>query len=165
MKKLLFIFLLIPNTVSASYLAPETTLNIPIAFNALVPTEESSLYIPPPEEEKTPISDFNESENGLNTPLELIIKYFPQEVVPHIYQVFKCESGLKQTNSKGEVITSHTNDKGIAQIHLPLWYEKSLEMGLDIINSMEDNIIIASYIYEHHGGLRNWVCWSKIKAL
>ena len=57
-----------------------------------------------------------------------------------------------------------TDDVGACQISVHYWGGKSMEMGLDIINSIEDNITMAKYIYdEDENGLTPWKwsesCW------
>jgi hypothetical protein len=75
--------------------------------------------------------------------------------------VLNCESGLKQFESDGTVVLSPTMDVGIAQINLKSWLKKSQLMGLDIINSEEDNLTMAKFIYDNYG-IGQWVCNSLI---
>jgi hypothetical protein len=72
-------------------------------------------------------------------------------------QIAKCESGMRQFDSAGNTITSHTNDSGLFQINNRAWDKKALELGLDYKNSEDDNIEMAKYILEHQG-INAWVC-------
>lgn len=71
--------------------------------------------------------------------------------------VFRCESGLKQFNEDGTTVISPTMDVGIAQINLKAHLLNSQKMGLDIINSEEDNLTYARYLYGLYGETP-WVC-------
>ncbi len=75
--------------------------------------------------------------------------------------VAKCESGLKQFNSKGEVIVSPTKDFGLMQINQLVWDDKAKELGLDYKNNLEDNLKMARHIYEVQGKTA-WVCYTKL---
>ena len=82
-----------------------------------------------------------------------LLNAFPKRML----DVFRCESGLKQFESDGTVVLSPTLDVGIAQINLKTWLKKSQLMGLDIINSQEDNLKMAKWIYDNVGE-QAWVC-------
>ena len=79
-------------------------------------------------------------------------KFLPKKAV--LVAVSRCESGSKQFNDDGSVVT-HKNKNGttdygefqINSIHLP----ESEKLGLDIINSKEDNVIFADYLYDKYG--------------
>jgi len=94
------------------------------------------------------------------TPSELVDFYFKEDA-DRMKKVFACESGLKQFDLKGNVITSHTRDFGIAQINEKTWDKKSKEMGLDYKNNIQDNLKLAKYIYDVSGE-RAWVCSRKV---
>lgn len=72
-------------------------------------------------------------------------------------RIAKCESGMRQFDSEGNTITSHTNDSGLFQINNATWKKKAEELGLDYINSEDDNIKMAQYILEQQG-VGAWVC-------
>lgn len=94
-------------------------------------------------------------EGSFDANTALIKQYFPDNYEVMI-RIAYCESGMKQFDSKGNVIRSHTKDVGILQIHEPLWKEKSEELGYDIY-TLAGNVKMARYIY----GIQKesaWVC-------
>ncbi len=76
--------------------------------------------------------------------------------------VARCESGIRQFTSNGEVITSRTADRGLFQIN-PVHFKTAKSLGLDV-DTVEGNIIYAWYLYQMNG-LRDWSssksCWQK----
>lgn len=95
-----------------------------------------------------------------HTPEELVEFVFKEDA-DRMIDIFTCESGLRQFDSKGNVIKSYTNDYGIAQINFSTWDKKAKEMGLDYKGSMIDNLKMAKHIYEVSGE-NAWVCASKV---
>ena len=87
---------------------------------------------------------------------EMVLIYFGNDA-QRMKQIFTCESGMKQFDSKGNVIMSPTRDFGIAQINEKTWDRKAKELGLDYKGSMVDNLKMAKYIYTQSGH-RAWVC-------
>lgn len=92
---------------------------------------------------------------------ELIIqeihKTFPE--IPLMVKVAECESNFK-LDAKGP-----TNDQGLFQINYPSWNKKAKELGYpDYQVSLEDNLKMARYIYDHQG-ISAWNssrrCWGK----
>jgi hypothetical protein len=86
----------------------------------------------------------------------------PQSVEEKIEQAFGehadvmkrialCESGMKQHWDNGEPIISPTRDGGIFQINFSAHLETTKKMGLDVINSEDDNIAYAKYLFEQSG--------------
>lgn len=75
---------------------------------------------------------------------------------PRMVSVLTCESGLRQFDSKGNVLVSPTHDYGIAQIS-HVWLKEAKEKGFDIINSMKDNLSFAEIIYSRQG-IKGWTC-------
>lgn len=71
--------------------------------------------------------------------------------------VVKCESNFRQFDSDGTVLLSSTLDVGLFQINLKAHLKQSQKMGLDIINSMEDNYTYAKHLYDEQGETP-WVC-------
>ena len=75
-----------------------------------------------------------------------------------------CESGMRQHKDNGEPLISPTNDSGIFQINNFAHSKKVKELGLDVINSEDDNIAYAKFLFERNG-TRDWYmskhCWSK----
>lgn len=79
------------------------------------------------------------------------------EDADYMKRIATCESGMRQFDSEGNTITSHTNDSGLFQINNATWKKTAEELGLDYINSEDDNIEMAKYIYEQ-SGKGAWVC-------
>ena len=77
-----------------------------------------------------------------------------------LYEIAKCESGLRQFRSDGSVVRSHTNDVGILQINVPVWGREAQRLGYDIY-SLEGNIRMAHYVLKVQG-YSAWVCNRKI---
>lgn len=76
--------------------------------------------------------------------------------VPRMLDVIQCESGFRQFDSSGKTLKSNTSDYGtmqINQVHL----QEAKRLGLDIFNSVEDNIKMGRIIYESQG-LHAWTC-------
>ena len=94
------------------------------------------------------------------TATELVAFYFGKDA-KRMEQIFKCESGLRQFDTKGNVIMSYTRDFGLTQINEKTWDKKAKEMGLDYKGSMIDNIKMAKHIYDV-SGKNAWVCNRKV---
>lgn len=77
---------------------------------------------------------------------------------PEMMQVLNCESGFQEWDSNGHILTSKTNDVGIAQINVPTWGTKALELGYDLYTT-EGNLRMARYIYDN-AGIKSWVCYT-----
>lgn len=86
---------------------------------------------------------------------------FGDRLMPHFFAIAKCESTLRQWDSEGNVLLSGTGDAGILQVHLKTWLEKSREMGLNILDSWQDNIKMSKYIFDHQTATA-WTCRNKI---
>lgn len=69
--------------------------------------------------------------------------------------VVKCESDFKQFKN-GKVLTSPTSDYGIMQINW-IHLKEAERLGLDVKNSVDDNIKMGRIIYEKEG-INAWVC-------
>jgi hypothetical protein len=82
-----------------------------------------------------------------------LLKDFPKRMLA----IAKCESNLRQFNEDGTTVISPTMDVGIFQLNLKAHLRSSQKMGLDIINSEDDNIAYAKYLYDREGE-RPWVC-------
>ncbi len=63
----------------------------------------------------------------------------------------KCESGYRQFDSDGTILLSPTMDVGVGQINLKYHLKESQRMGLDIINSADDNLTFARHLYDEVG--------------
>lgn len=87
---------------------------------------------------------------------EMVAFYFGKDA-ERMMEIFTCESGMKQFDSKGNVIMSHTRDFGIAQINEKVWDKKAKELGLDYKGSMIDNLQMAKYILDRTSP-QAWVC-------
>ena len=84
---------------------------------------------------------------------ERVQKDFSKRMV----DIVKCESNFRQFDSDGTVLLSPTLDVGLFQINLKAHLKQSQKMGLDIINSMEDNYKFAKWLYDAQGE-SPWVC-------
>ena len=97
--------------------------------------------------------------------------YFDKVPVPlkdligddRLYEIAKCESGLRQYEENGDVLRGRVNPKdvGILQINEYYWLKKSKEMGIDIY-SLQGNIQMAHYILKVQG-YKAWMCWDTVK--
>jgi hypothetical protein len=67
-----------------------------------------------------------------------------------------CESGFNQFKPDGSPLVSRTSDVGVMQINQVHW-SRAKELGLDIFNSENDNIIMGKIILEEQG-LSAWTC-------
>lgn len=85
---------------------------------------------------------------------------------PIMEAIMKCESGGNQFEEDGSVLISKlgTDDRGLFQIHVPIWGEDIKKIGVDI-HTIEGNIIFAKHILEKQG-LTAWnpssKCWRPI---
>lgn len=84
--------------------------------------------------------------------------------VNHIMvKVASCESGLRQFNSDGSVLSGRVNplDKGIFQINEHYHLESSIKLGLDV-HTIDGNIAYARHLY-NTAGTTPWYlsepCW------
>lgn len=79
-----------------------------------------------------------------------------------LVQIAQCESGLRQFDDAGEVIANtKTHDYGIFQVHSS-HLKEAKSMGLDVVNSAQDNITYALYLYKTQGTspwLASKYCW------
>lgn len=82
------------------------------------------------------------------TVVDKIKATFPEE--PRMVDVLWCESKHKQFDSNGKPLMSKTKDLGVAQIHIIHW-KQAKELGLDIWNSIDDNLKMARLIYDMQG--------------
>ncbi len=73
--------------------------------------------------------------------------------------IVKCESRFRQFNEKGKPLMSPTSDVGIMQINQANW-KQAKKLGLDIFNSVDDNIKMGRYILKTQG-LKAWTCYSQ----
>lgn len=96
-----------------------------------------------------------------------IERTFDADVVPLAIVVAYCESGLKQFDADGKVLSGRIvpQDRGLFQINQTYHLAKSLEMGLDI-ETVEGNIAYAKYLYDTQG-FGPWsaskACWSPVE--
>ena len=77
--------------------------------------------------------------------------------LPVMVRIAGCESSFAQFDSDGDPLVSKTNDVGVLQINLDIWGTKASKKGLDIKNSIDDNMEMARYVYEQQG-LKAWTC-------
>ncbi len=71
-------------------------------------------------------------------------------------RILECESGMKQWDKNGSVLTSPTNDVGIGQINLKTWKDESIKRGYDIGQPV-DNLRF-SYLIWLKSGFKAWTC-------
>ena len=88
--------------------------------------------------------------------IEAVARYFP-DVFDEAIAVFKCESGISQFRKDGSVVTSPTNDYGLAQIN-KVHLRKAESLGQDVF-TMTGNLGFARYLYDLYGW-EPWVCKS-----
>lgn len=70
--------------------------------------------------------------------------------------VVQCESGFQQFK-EGAPLQSPTSDIGVMQINQVHWQEAE-KLGLDIFNSVDDNIKMGQIVLEKQG-LTAWSCY------
>lgn len=84
--------------------------------------------------------------------------------------VLKGESGHQHWwNSgpkKGQVVRGivDPDDTGVCQINMRYWGEESKRLGLDIVNSIEDNMKMCRHIYDTQG-ITAWVFYNNHIAM
>lgn len=82
---------------------------------------------------------------------------------PTALAISKCESGIRQFDKDGKVLSGIVNplDKGLFQINEHYHLATSIKMGLDI-HTVEGNIKYAKYLYSRNG-TNDWLaskgCW------
>lgn len=64
--------------------------------------------------------------------------------------VFHCESGLKQFDKNGNPKMSPTHDVGIGQVNQVHW-KRAKKLGLDVFNSVDDNLKMSKIVYDEQG--------------
>ena len=94
-----------------------------------------------------------------------LIRAFPEE--PRMVNVIWCESGHRQFGEDGKALRSPTSDIGVMQLNIVHW-KKARELGLDIFNSVDDNIKMGRIIYDTQG-IKAWMalkseCYKKISS-
>lgn len=95
-------------------------------------------------------------------PVELTIEERVEQTFndPRMVDVLRCESKLKQYEVRNDgrlvALISPTSDVGIAQINQVHW-KRAKELGLDIFNSIDDNLTMAKIIYDEQG-ISAWTC-------
>lgn len=76
--------------------------------------------------------------------------------VPRMMKVVQCESKFQQFDSNGKTLRSKTSDIGIGQINQVHW-KRAKSLGLDIWNSVDDNIKMMRIVYNEQG-ISAWSC-------
>lgn len=76
---------------------------------------------------------------------------------PRMLPVVKCESGFRQFKLDGNVLRSPTSDVGVMQINQVHW-KRAKSLGLDIFNSISDNIRMGRIIYDEQG-IKAWMAF------
>lgn len=89
-----------------------------------------------------------------------------QELGEEFVAIGYCESSLRQFNENGEVLISHSSDKGVLQINQIHW-ETAEKMGIDL-DTVDGNIAYAKYLKERNGK-NDWYqsahCWKPLLAM
>ncbi len=92
----------------------------------------------------------------------MIHQEFGSTTAPTMLKIAVCESRLRQYDSEGAVIKSHTDDVGIFQVN-PVWFGTLEKAGIDPLTS-EGNVKAARLIYDAQG-IKAWNsskhCWDK----
>lgn len=76
--------------------------------------------------------------------------------VPKMSSVILCESKFRQFTLNGKTLRSKTSDIGVMQINQVHWKEAE-SLGLDIWNSVDDNIKMGRIIFQKQG-IKAWTC-------
>lgn len=121
--------------------------------------EESSYSIDYPVEGHNALQSSGIAEASDIPPIStttLISQYLPPEMMP----VLNCESHFRQWDENGHILTSSTDDIGIAQINVKTWAKKAKELGYDIYTT-EGNLQMARYIL-NNAGIKSWSCYNLI---
>lgn len=84
--------------------------------------------------------------------------YLPADMMP----VINCESHFQQWDENGHILTSSTDDVGIAQINVKTWGAKASELGYDIYTT-EGNLKMAKYVLDTQGKTA-WVCYHLLNS-
>jgi len=92
------------------------------------------------------------------TPEEKIREAFKD--TPRMISIVKCESEFRQFVGTSTPLVSKTFDVGIMQINQVHW-KKAKELGLDIFNSIDENIEMGKIILDKQG-LNAWTCHKMI---
>jgi len=83
-----------------------------------------------------------------------IHRFFPSEAYEEAKQIAFCESGVRQFDWLGNVVTSRTGDVGVMQINTYWHEETAIALGLDIYKT-SDNVQFARWLYDKYG----WKPW------
>ena len=122
------------------------------------------LTIPAVLQADAPSNVMSQSHNEKTTPDEIrgLIASEVGENDP-ILRVVRCESGFRQYDATGGVLTSTTSDKGVFQINTGYWLKKSQDLGFDI-DTIDGNIDMGLWIYKNVG-INQWVCAKKLSII
>lgn len=100
-----------------------------------------------------------EALNALPSSNSWIKGYLHEHFDEDMIRTFKCESGLRQWDGNGNVLISHTNDKGVTQINLKTWQKEADKLGYNL-DTVYGNVEMAKHILEVQGK-SSWVCYNK----
>lgn len=76
--------------------------------------------------------------------------------------IVEHESGGRQFNTDGSPLWSPTHDVGIMQINAG-WIPTATKMGLDVVNSEEDNVAFGMWLAKNKG-LSQWATYKACKG-
>lgn len=103
------------------------------------------------------------------TPTQIALANKVREVFDEeMVDVIRCESQFNQHKSNGTPLLSPTSDVGVMQINQVHW-KRAKALGLDIFNSVDDNIIMGKIVYDERekltgNGAEAWSCYAIILA-
>lgn len=107
----------------------------------------------PPQATTSPVSLVVKSKpvNTALTPSQVEIAQKVEAVFgKEMLSVVQCESNFRQFKSDGTPLKSPTSDVGVMQINQVHW-ERAEKLGLDIFNSIDENIIMGKIIFDEQG--------------
>lgn len=87
------------------------------------------------------------------TTYEIVAEAFADN--PRMIDVIRCESNFRQFHN-GVPLVSRTSDVGVMQINQVHW-PRARALGLDIFNSIEDNIAMGKIILREQS-ISAWTC-------
>lgn len=135
-------------------LAKKVVAPKPVQASVIAPTSIQASVLAPVKNAQATSSSVQLLEFPIPVSLsERVEKDFSKRMVA----VVKCESNFRQFESDGTVVLSPTMDVGLFQINLKAHLKQSQKMGLDIINSLEDNYTYAKHLFDQQGEAP-WVC-------
>lgn len=131
---------------------------IKVFFTPVVETAHAEII-----EEVVPVEVMIEIETTEEYIIKRIRETFPEEPNTAV-AVAKCESGLRvEIQSHHMLNGSREQSFGLFQVFAPVWHDDAIRLGhTEYRTNVEDNLLMARYIYEQAGNSwQPWSCWSK----